>query len=62
MYTIEVFEGLRGWHVRLVHSNGKIFMTSEAYTRRFDALKAAKKLYVRMNKCGPFEICPLKAE
>lgn len=43
---IEVFPGQRTgeWYYRVVSVNGRTLCTSEAFTRRRDALRAAKRL------------------
>jgi uncharacterized protein YegP (UPF0339 family) len=43
---IEVFQGARtgDWYFRVASVNGRTICTSESYTRRRDALRAARRI------------------
>ena len=42
---IEVWQGKdRQWYIRLIASNGRISADAEGYTRKADAIRAAKRL------------------
>ncbi len=41
---IEVWKGKDGWYWRLKSKNGEILSRSEAYTRKYDAKRAAKRV------------------
>ena len=44
-YRIELFRAKnRAWHWRLKHRNGNILTTSEGYSRRASAVRAAERL------------------
>jgi uncharacterized protein YegP (UPF0339 family) len=44
---VEIFkgEGRHPWYVRLVSSNGKILSISEGYYSKWNARRAAKRMY-----------------
>ena len=46
--VIEIVCGLRGWRWRLRAANGEIISTGEAYTRRRDAVRGAKRAHPRV--------------
>ena len=41
--VVQYYPGGDGWYVRVVSSNGKIVLDSEAYSRKWNAKRAAKK-------------------
>ncbi len=42
---VQIYQGRRGWHVRLVSSNGRILTSSEAYYSRWNAKRAASRMF-----------------
>lgn len=47
---VEVFhgKGKQGWYVRLMADNGQILTTSEGYVTKWNAKRAAKRMFPSM--------------
>lgn len=47
---VEVFRGKGGnpWYVRLIGANGKVLTISEGYFSKWNAKRAAKRMYPRL--------------
>ena len=41
--VVQYYPGVDGWYVRVVSSNGKIMLDSEAYSRKWNAKRAANR-------------------
>ena len=60
-WTLELFRSKDGWRLRIRASNGRIIMSSEAYSRCGSAIDTATALQLATKNWLPFSMIETKA-